>query len=111
MASHAARVEARENQRAIEENRRRFHVSLVKLLQGERTRSVAIGYARRAVRKWQRRGLCSNDFIQDWRHLLDGSIEDLIVLLGEQSGRANRLRQNSPFLCFLNRQKRRNNRP
>ncbi|MDE1714387.1 hypothetical protein PWG14_17890 (plasmid) [Chromobacterium amazonense] len=97
------RVTARGQQRTIDLARLETHSAVVGLLLGRRTQRVALSRARREVRRWQRRQLCSVDYIREWSQLLAGPVPALVDLLRADTPTATRLRQNSPFWLVLRR--------
>lgn len=97
------RAKALAEQRALDLARLERHAPAVGLLLGKRTQRVALSRAKREVRRWQRRRLCSRDYIREWSQLLAGPVPALVEVLREDSLRGVRLRQNSPFWLVLRR--------
>lgn len=63
---------------------------------------VVLAYAADQVNKWRQGNLCSADYIQEWADLLTHP-EQVAKVLVEDSPRAVRLRQNTPFAVYLSR--------
>ncbi|WP_460746471.1 hypothetical protein [Microvirgula curvata] len=97
-----ARAQARQAQREREAWRKQAHGKVAVLLRGKRTGPVVVCYALKQVAKWRNKGLCSRDYIDSWSALLRRPKEAAALLL-EDSPRAVRLRQNSPFAAYLDR--------
>lgn len=89
---------AREQQRQVELRRLDVHVALVPALRNPRQRELLLATARDRLERWEHERLCSRDYIQAWRELLFGDLDELCARLAEDSGRARALRQNSPFI-------------
>lgn len=85
-------------------NERRFvkHLPVARALR-ESSSSVAmeiIVLAQVQVDLWEKKSLCSKDYIDEWTDLLlDRS--RAAAMLEERSSRANALRQNSPFVASV----------
>jgi hypothetical protein len=92
---------ARDKQALVDLERKARHLRLIGLLNGKRTRDVALSRAWREVRRWQRRHLCSQDNIREWSRLLSGPVPALLDALTEDSTNGIRRRQNSPFWLVL----------
>jgi hypothetical protein len=66
-----------------------------------------VNRAREQLHRWEANAWTNNDrrvlpALQEWRALLDSlTLDQLIDLLGEDSNRAARLRQSSPFAGLL----------
>lgn len=100
-----ARQRAREQQRALDLRRLHYHQKLVGLLLGKRTQRAVLSRAWREVRRWKRRGLCSQDYIHEWSRLLAGPVPTLVILMLDESPTGVKLRQNSPFWFIMKIQK------
>lgn len=94
---------ARTQQRALDLVRMEKHRQVIGLLLGKHTQRVALSRAWREVRRWQRRRLCSVDYIREWSQLLSGPLPELLVVLCDDTPKGVRLRQNSPFWLILSR--------
>lgn len=95
-----AREQARQAQKQREALRKQAHAKVVVLLRGRRTGPVVVRYALKQVAKWRKNHLCSQDYINDWSDLLRRPKQAADLLL-EDSQKAMRLRQNSPFAAYL----------
>lgn len=95
-----ARALARQRQEQREAQRKRMHARVAGLLCGKRTGPVVARYAMKQVAKWRNKQLCSRDFIDAWTELLKHP-KRAAALLREDSPRAVRLRQNTPFAFYL----------
>lgn len=95
-----ARLKARQEQEAHERQRKLAHVRVAALLSNEADASSVVAYAKQQIGKWRRQSLCSADYIDAWSELLRQPKQAAQVLL-EDSPRAMRLRQNSPFAAYL----------
>lgn len=95
-----ARAQARQAQNQREALRRQAHAKVAALLRGKRTGPVVIRYALKQVAKWRDQRLCSQDYISDWSALLRNPKQAAALLL-EDSPKAMRLRQNTPFAAYL----------
>jgi hypothetical protein len=86
----------------IDERSLELHRAIVERL---RANPELVDHARRNLHRWLSRPALSKGFercYREWLELLDiYSFEDLISLLTEDSERAKRLRQNSPFTGIL----------
>lgn len=98
--SRNARLAARQAQQHHEHQRKLAHGRVAALLQDPSTASKVIANANDQVAKWQFLSLCSRDYIEDWQKLLRDPLAAAELLL-EDSPRAVRLRQNTPFAAYL----------
>lgn len=95
-----ARAQARKAQEQHEARRKQAHAKVAVLLRGKRTGPVVVRYALKQIAKWRKEGLCSQDYINDWSELLRHPKRAADLLL-EDSPKAMRLRQNTPFAAYL----------
>lgn len=95
-----ARLKARREQSAREYQRKLAHTRVAALLSSDADAPAVVAYAKQQIGKWQQQGLCSMDYISAWSMLLEQPKQAAQVLL-EDSPRAVRLRQNSPFAAYL----------
>lgn len=95
-----ARAQARQAQNQREALRKQAHAKVAVLLRGKRTGPVVVRYALKQVAKWRNKHLCSQDYINDWSDLLRHPKQAADLLL-EDSPKAKRLRQNTPFAAYL----------
>lgn len=96
----AERRLARERQASLERDRlirhQRIAIDLLLMADAERTESIA--RARAAVDRWEAEGLCSRDYIDRWRLLLDLPIGPMArQMTSGADGWGQALRQNSPW--------------
>lgn len=98
--SQNARLEARQAQQRHEHKRKLAHGRVAALLQDPSAAPKVVAYANDQVAKWQLLSLCSRDYIEDWQNLLRDPLAAAKLLL-EDSPRAVRLRQNTPFAAYL----------
>lgn len=97
-----ARQKARLEQQAHEQKRKLAHANIVDLLKRQSEGQEVLAYAAEQVDKWRKGNLCSADYIQEWADLLAHPEQTARVLV-EDSPRAVRLRQNTPFAAYLSR--------
>lgn len=81
---------------------RAYHAALAWRLTGD-----DVLQARRTLRLWQREGRIDDRYAQEWTKVLDGKVSEIQETLLERSGRADDLRQNSPFAGLLSEPERR----
>lgn len=101
-ALYSARVKARQDQQVREQKRKQAHADVAALLTRRSEGAAVITYAAVQVNKWRLGNLCSPDYIQEWTDLLLHP-EQAAKILVEDSPRAVRLRQNTPFAAYLSR--------
>lgn len=97
---YSARLKARQDQLNHEKKRKLAHERVAIMLKDKRNAPELVQYAISQVAKWRANGLCSLDYIEDWSRLLQQPNKAAELLL-EDSQRAMRLRQNSPFAAYL----------
>lgn len=95
-----ARLEARQEQQAREQQRKLAHARVAALLSSDADAPAVVAYAKQQVSKWRLQSLCSADYIDAWSALLRQP-KQAAQMLAEDSPRAVRLRQNSPFAAYL----------
>lgn len=95
-----ARLQARQEQKSREEKRKLAHARVAGVLRSASDRQPVLAYALEQVAKWRNQGLCSRDYIEEWEGLLARPDQAASVLV-EDSPRAVRLRQNTPFAAYL----------
>ncbi len=90
---------AREQQRQVELGRLLAHQRIgIELLAQPARRRTLLAAAKREVRRWEDRGLCSPDYIERWREWLALPVTELVPLMcSEAKGWGAAMRQNSPF--------------
>ncbi|HEY0843389.1 hypothetical protein [Methylotenera sp.] len=98
MSIYNAKLKARQDQLGHEQKRKLAHAKVADLLR-ERNIDV-INFAFNQINKWQENKLCSLDYIEEWSSLIK-SPDKAADLLLEDSPRAIRLRQNTPFSAYL----------
>ena len=96
----AARREARLIQSGIDKDRLVRHLRVATaLLSAKRPAAKAmLARAHALVDRWERDRLCSRDYVERWRNLLDLPIPQLAQeMCGDAGGWGTALRQNSPW--------------
>lgn len=90
---------AREEQRQVELKRLLAHQRIgIELLAQPGRRRALLAAARREVRRWEDKSLCSTDYIERWREWLSLPVADLVPLMcSDAKGWGAAMRQNSPF--------------
>jgi hypothetical protein len=94
------RRQAREEQKKVEQNRLMAHqrVGIALLSRPEDERRRLLQAAKREVRRWQERSLCSQDYIDRWNQWLALPRAQLVErMCSDADGWGNAMRQNSPF--------------
>lgn len=90
---------AREQQRQVELGRLLAHqrIGITLLAQPARRRAL-LAAARREVRRWEDKDLCSAEYIDRWREWLALPVAELVPLMcSDAKGWGAAMRQNSPF--------------
>jgi len=90
---------ARERQRLVEQRRLMAHQRIgIELLAKPASRKQLLQAARKEVRRWAERQLCSADYIDRWNDWLALPEAELVLrMCSDADGWGNAMRQNSPF--------------
>ncbi len=90
---------AREQQRQVELGRLLAHQRIgIELLAQPARRRALLAAARREVRRWEDKDLCSAEYIDRWREWLALPVAELVPLMcSDAKGWGAAMRQNSPF--------------
>lgn len=66
-----------------------------------------LAHARGNVERWRAQGTMAPAYAEEWRRVLDGSLDALLALLVDEGEPARALRQNSPFTFVVSPRDRR----